>query len=120
MRRLLRTNGLSLTVFGIFFAMLIGQSVVGERVYNQNQLEHGETAISYRAYLETRSFLEVTFENWESEFLQMAAYVLLTAYLFQRGSVESKDPGQFPPDSSDVQIPPSSGSPNAIAVDLQY
>jgi hypothetical protein len=91
-RRLLRNNGLSLTVFGLFFAILIGQSVVGERVYNQDQLDHGEMAISYRAYLQTRSFLEVTFENWESEFLQMAAYVLLTAYLFQRGSVESKDP----------------------------
>lgn len=43
-------------------------------------------------YLSSGAFGEAVFENWESEFLQMALYVLLTAYLFQKGSSESKDP----------------------------
>jgi succinate dehydrogenase hydrophobic anchor subunit len=93
-RRFLRDNGLSLTVFGVFLAVLVGQSVVGHRVYDSDQTEHGHAAVSYWAYLQTGAFVEVTFENWESEFLQMAAYVLLTVFLFQRGSVESKDPDQ--------------------------
>jgi hypothetical protein len=92
MQRFWKANGLSITVFLLFLLILIGQSLTGRQVYNQEQLEHGSPAVSYGEYLQTRSFLEVTFENWESEFLQMAAYVLLTVFLFQRGSVESKDP----------------------------
>lgn len=112
MRRLLRDNGLSITLFLAFVAILVGQSLVGQRVYNQDQLEHGQAAISYLSYLHTHSFLEVTFENWESEFLQMAAYVLLTAYLFQRGSVESKDPDAKEPTDQDPQAhPPDPDAP---------
>ena len=107
MRRLFRDNGLSITVFTLFVAILIGQSLVGQRVYNQDQVEHGQAAITYLSYLQTHSFLEVTFENWESEFLQMAAYVLLTAYLFQRGSVESKDPDAQEPTDEDPQTQPT-------------
>ncbi len=98
MREVLRNNGLSIVVFSLFVIFLFGQSVTGYHVYNQDQTEHGEATIGYVSYLQTRSFLEVTFENWESEFLQMAAYVLLTAFLFQRGSVESRDPDAAPPD----------------------
>jgi len=92
MRKRLRDNGLSLVLLGIFLAILAGQSLVGWDVYNKDQQEHGEAAVGYIAYLQTPAFMEVTFENWESEFLQMAAYVLLTAWLFQRGSAESRDP----------------------------
>ncbi|MGI8486452.1 MAG: DUF6766 family protein, partial [Thermomicrobiales bacterium] len=110
-RRFMRNNGLAITVFGIFLGVLVGQSVVGLHVYNQDQLEHGQTAIPYLQYLQTRAFLEVTFENWESEFLQMAAYVLLTAFLFQRGSVESKDPDAE--ESTDADPAPHQTDPNA-------
>ncbi|MGZ4661861.1 MAG: DUF6766 family protein, partial [Arthrobacter sp.] len=41
-------------------------------------------------YLTTGDFIEATFENWESKFLQMAMYVILTVFLFQKGSSESK------------------------------
>ena len=44
------------------------------------------------AYLRSGAFASAVFENWESEFLQMAAYVILTAFLFQRGSAKSRDP----------------------------
>lgn len=92
MRQWVKNNGLVLTVFGIFVLALVGQSLTGLRVYNQDQTGHDQPAIGYVEYLQSKSFLEVTFENWESEFLQMAAYVFLTVFLFKKGSVESKDP----------------------------
>jgi hypothetical protein len=91
-KRLLRDNSLSLVMFGLFALFLVGQSITGSAVYNDDQREHGEAAISYAEYLRTGHFVEATFENWESEYLQMGAYVLFTVFLFQRGSSESKDP----------------------------
>lgn len=93
MKRFLKDHGLSLVPFGLFLVVLIaGQSVAGHRTYNEEQRGHGESEVSYGEYLTTAHFGEATFENWESEFLQMGAYVLLTVWLFQRGSAESKDP----------------------------
>ncbi|MGI8484439.1 MAG: DUF6766 family protein [Thermomicrobiales bacterium] len=97
MRQWVRNNGLVLTVFAIFALALIGQSLTGLRVYNHDQSDHGQPTIDYVDYLQTKSFMEVTFENWESEFLQMAAYVFLTVFLFKKGSVESKDPDKDDP-----------------------
>jgi uncharacterized protein DUF6766 len=94
MRRFLRNNGLSLVVFGLFFAFLVGQSIVGLYEYNEDQREHGQPAITYVAYLGSDHFLEATMENWESEFLQMFFFVVLTAILYQQGSAESKKPGE--------------------------
>jgi hypothetical protein len=91
-KRLLRDNSLSLVMFGLFALFLVGQSITGSAVYNDDQREHGEAAISYAEYLRTGHFVEATFEKWESEYLQMGAYVLFTVFLFQRGSSESKDP----------------------------
>jgi hypothetical protein len=87
-----RDNGLSLVMFGLFALFLVAQSITGLAVYNDDQREHGEATISYPEYLRTGHFVEATFENWESEYLQMGAYVLFTVFLFQRGSSESKDP----------------------------
>jgi hypothetical protein len=92
MRRILRENGLSIVLFGLFFFSLIGQSITGLKEYNEDQKEHRQPTISYTQYLMTGHFVEAVFENWESEFLQMGAYVLFTVYLFQKGSSESKDP----------------------------
>ena len=101
MRRFLHDNGLSLVMFGLFALFLIAQSVTGFQVYNDDQREHGESAIGYSEYLRTGHFIEATFENWESEYLQMGVYVLFTVYLFQRGSSESKDPDQEEPCDED-------------------
>ncbi len=92
MARVLRDNGLTLVLLAIFALTLLGQSLAGERVYNADQRDHGQPTVGYGVYLLTGHFVEAVFENWESEFLQMGFYVLLTAYLYQRGSAESKDP----------------------------
>ncbi|MGD9764758.1 MAG: DUF6766 family protein [Candidatus Binatia bacterium] len=89
---LLRDNGLSL-VLGVAFAVLLAaQSIAGHLSLNEERAEHRQPALSYAEYLTSSHFAEATFENWESEFLQMAAYVLLTVFLIQRGSAESNDP----------------------------
>jgi hypothetical protein len=92
MRRVLRNNALSLTMFTIFLVAFVGMSIAGHLFANSENQEHSQPPQSYPTYLRSGLFLEATFENWESEFLQMGAYVLFTAYLLQRGSPESKKP----------------------------
>ena len=93
MKHLWRNYGLSIVLFALFVVSLVGQTWSGWRVYNQEQREHGGASLNLIAYVRTGHFGEATFENWESEFLQMAFYVLLTARLYQLGSSESKRPG---------------------------
>lgn len=92
-RRILRENGLSLLLIVLFLAFLGAQALVGAREFNQERGEHGESPVQFAEYLTSGHFIAATAENWESEFLQMAAYVLLTVSLFQKGSSESKKPG---------------------------
>jgi len=92
MSRFFRNNGLSIALFTLFFFSFVGQYITGYKVFNEDQKEHGQPAVSRLEYLSEGHFIEATFENWESEFLQMAAYVLLTVFLFQKGSSESKKP----------------------------
>ena len=112
MKRVLKDNGLSLVLFALFFlTFLLGQSIAGHREYNSEQREHNESTVSYGEYLRTAHFGEATFENWESEFLQMGAYVLLTAILVQRGSSESKDPDSKEPVDEDPRKHVEADSP---------
>jgi len=101
MSRFFRNNGLSIVMLALFLFSLLGQSITGFHEYNQDQQEHGQPTVSYAEYHTTGHFVEAVFENWESEFLQMSAYVLLTAYLFQKGSAESKDPDGDNPSDAD-------------------
>lgn len=90
MKRWLKDNSLSLVVGILFLIFLGGQSLTGQRQYNEEQQEHGQPEITYMEYIGSGDFIESVFENWESEFLQMAAYVALTVFLYQKGSAESK------------------------------
>jgi hypothetical protein len=91
MRRKLRENGLGLVLFLLFFLTLgVGQTWTGLRESNSDAARHGKTPESLTEYLKGSHFWEATTENWESEFLQMGIYVVLTAYLYQKGSSESK------------------------------
>jgi hypothetical protein len=95
--RLLRDNGLSLVLFGLFALSLVGQALAGHRHYNDEQIAHQQPTVTISEYLRSGEFIEATAENWESEFLQMGAYVLFTCFLFQRGSSESKKIGESEP-----------------------
>ena len=89
----IKNNGLSLVLFGLFLFSLGGQYLTGWKEHNNEQVSHGKLEVNAVEYLSEGHFWEATFENWESEFLQMSAYVLLTVFLFQKGSSESKTPG---------------------------
>jgi len=97
MRRVLRENGLSIVVFGLLSFCIVGQYLTGREEYNQDQQAHGRPPVSHTQYFFTSHFLEVTMENWESEFLQMFAFVVLTSVLYQKGSSESKSLDQKEP-----------------------
>ncbi|MGI8916978.1 MAG: DUF6766 family protein [Pyrinomonadaceae bacterium] len=97
MQRFIRNQSLSIVLFSLFVLFLIGQSIAGHLQQNEELNEHGQPSLTYTAYLGSSHFLEATMENWESEFLQMFSYVALTAFLFQKGSLESKDPDKTEP-----------------------
>jgi hypothetical protein len=90
MNQFFRRNGLSIVLLGLFILFEVGLSIVGQQQYNQEQRQHGQPPLGYFEYIASSSFMEATMENWESEFLQMFAYVVLTAFLYQQGSAESK------------------------------
>jgi hypothetical protein len=85
-----KNNNLSIVIFLLFVLCLIGHSVSGWKVYNDEERQHGGEEVSYTTFLGTNEFGETIFENWESEFLQMGFYVILTVFLYQKGSSESK------------------------------
>jgi hypothetical protein len=89
---MVKGNGLSIVLIALFLFTMGGQAVTGWNAYNQDQRDHGREPVAFARYLGTGHFLEATGENWESEFLQMAVFVLLTTVLYQRGSAESKRP----------------------------
>lgn len=91
-RSFLRDNGLSLAVFVLFITFVFGQTLAGWNDHNNEQKLHHKAPDSLGEYLTSGDFYEALFENWESEFLQMGAYIMLTVFLYQRGSAESKDP----------------------------
>jgi hypothetical protein len=86
----LRDNSLSLAMFGCFAVFIAALSLVGLAEENRSLAEHGHPGIGYLDYVTSGAFVEAVFENWESEFLQMAAFVGLTAVLRQRGAPDSK------------------------------
>lgn len=92
MKIFFRNNGLSIALFLLFISSFAGQYITGWYEHNEDQKLHAQPSVSFLEYAGEGHFLEATFENWESEFLQMAAFVLLTVFLFQKGSAESKDP----------------------------
>ena len=86
----LRNYGLSI-VFGLLLlAALTGQAFTGMAGVNERALDTGLPEVSIGAYLTSSEFAVDVAENWESEYLQFFLYILLTVWLLQRGSPESK------------------------------
>jgi hypothetical protein len=107
-----RDNGLTITLVAMFVLSALGMAWSGHAAYNEELREHGSKAIGLMHYLRSGDFLSALFENWESEFLQMSAYVMLTAMLFQRGSAESRDPDD--PDRPGDELPSATRRRNPI------
>lgn len=84
-------NGLSIVFLLLLFICLIAQTLTGWQEFNSELEELHLPNADLLAYLYSPHFMEATFENWESEFLQMGMYVILTVKLRQWGSAESKD-----------------------------
>ncbi|MES2337406.1 MAG: DUF6766 family protein [Pseudomonadota bacterium] len=114
MSKVLRDNGLTIALIVLFLGSLIGHFLTGWHVQNEQLRQHGEAAISLGQYAVDPHFISTVFENWESEFLQMSAYVVLTAFLFQKGSAESKDPDDGPRDGDLAQQALRSDAPRIL------
>ena len=81
-----------MTFITLFFLSLWGQIVTGVKQHNEEVIDMGGQPVDVREYLTSGHFLQSTFENWESEFLQMALFLIMSMFLYQKGSSESKDP----------------------------
>lgn len=117
MKTWFRDNGLTLVLLSLFALSFVGQAFAGWASENAELADHGRAAIDLVGYLVSGAFLSSLFENWESEFLQMWAFVMLTAYLFQRGSPESKDPDEAAPQDRDPALDArKAGAPAAVRI----
>jgi hypothetical protein len=104
MRLFLRNNSLTLVFTVLFLGALLGQSVAGWKLFNEEQLAHDSPTISYARYLVTSHFGEAVIENWQSEYLQFTCFIFATVWLVQRGSNESKKPEEAGLESDAQQL----------------
>lgn len=105
--RLFRNNSLTIVLLLLFGCTIVGQWLTGWHVAIADASQHDQAAMSLMGYTQSPEFLSSVFENWESEFLQMSAYVVL----IQRGSSESKDPDSPPRDADLVAQASKPGAP---------
>ena len=91
MKKLIHNNSLSIVFFSLFAITLVGQVFFGIQEHNKELMDAGSTSESLSQYLTSGHFIQSTFENFESEFLQMGIFVWFTIFLRQKGSSESKN-----------------------------
>jgi hypothetical protein len=91
MRKVLRNHGLGLFFGLIFLAALVGQAIAGWHQFNNDQVAEGFGVISFGDYLTSASFVTDVSENWQSEYLQFLLFIVVTIWLLQIGSPESKE-----------------------------
>jgi hypothetical protein len=92
-RLLVYSNSLLIVMGLIFFGSWFAHSVTGWSSYNAEQIEHEEEALNWPEYLASADFWQTTLQNWQSEFLAVGSMAVLSIYLRQRGSPESKPVG---------------------------
>lgn len=83
-------NSLSLAFLGLFLVSFLAHAASGASEYNEEQTRHGGETVGWISYMGTSRFWFESFQNWQSEFLAIGAMVILTIWLRQRGSPESK------------------------------
>jgi hypothetical protein len=110
MRRFAREQSLSLVFGGLFLAALAGQAIAGWHDYNNIETWHAQMAgeppetISLGRYVTSSSFAQAVTENWQSEYLQFTLFILFTVWFIQKGSPESKQPGEEGGESDERQL----------------
>lgn len=92
-RHTLYSNSLLLVMGAIFVLSWLVQSLAGQVVYNQEQVQHGEQVVSWGEYVISPDFWNRTLQNWQSEFLAVGSMIAFSIFLRQRGSSESKPVG---------------------------
>jgi hypothetical protein len=92
-RRVIYSNSLGLVMGGIFLASWTAQSIAGVADFNEQQLSQLQDTVSWGRYLGEPDFWNRTLQNWQSELLAVASMAVLSIYLRQRGSPESKPVG---------------------------
>ena len=90
MRRFLRENGLTVAFSALLLGALVGQALTGVAFYNDSASDAGLPTLTLGEYVTSSQFAVDVAENWQSEYLQFLLYVLLTVWLVQKGSPESK------------------------------
>jgi hypothetical protein len=103
-RRFIKHNGLSVVFLGLFLAALVLQAIAGLADFNEQQDMHGDPHVSMWRYLTSSAFGAAVMENWQSEYLQFTLFTLLTVWLLQRGSPESKALGRAGRESDREQL----------------
>jgi uncharacterized protein DUF6766 len=104
MRTFLRQNSLSIAFLAMFLAALAFQAVAGWDVANEERDRHGEPNLSFARYVASSEFGNAVMENWQSEYLQFTLFILLTVWLLQRGSPESKELDKAGRESDEEQL----------------
>jgi hypothetical protein len=102
--RWIKENGLSLAFLVMFLLTLAGQAIAGTAEYNDQQLVNGGEPVSLVAYATSSSFAVDVAENWQSEYLQFFLFIMLTVWLVQRGSPESKQLDEAGAESDEDQL----------------
>jgi membrane protein implicated in regulation of membrane protease activity len=93
LRTALYSNSLVIVMVTIWLLSWFGQSVTGWSDFNADQITHHEPTVNWLGYLGTADFWQATLQNWQSEFLAVGSMAVLSIYLRQRGSPESKPVG---------------------------
>ena len=93
LRRRLYENSLVGVMAGIWLASWLAQAITGRVAYNADQLDHQQAPLNLWQYLGSSDFWDRTLQNWQSEFLAVGSMAVLSIYLRQRGSPESKRVG---------------------------
>ncbi|REJ06327.1 hypothetical protein DY023_06770 [Microbacterium bovistercoris] len=104
MPRLLRDNALGLFFLLLFLLAIAGQSMAGYFRQLEELAEHGRPAVDYLGFILSPDFVVDVAENWQSEFLQFFLFIGATVWLVQRGSPESKKPGDEGPGDDATQL----------------
>ncbi|GAB2978305.1 DUF6766 family protein [Saccharothrix stipae] len=99
-RTALYSNSLGLVMLGLFLGSWLTQSIAGRSTYNNDRLNTFQDPVSWWDYVLSADFWNRSLQNWQSEFLAIGSIVVLSVYLRQRGSSQSKPVGT-PHDSTD-------------------